>query len=66
VPKKDGKYPALLTVPGAGVRPYAGNIAMAEKGLITFEIGIHGIPVNMDVSVYNNLGGRCIEWISEF
>jgi len=51
VPKKEGKYPALLTVPGAGVRPYNGNIAMAERGLITFEIGIHGIPVNMDVSV---------------
>ena len=56
VPKKEGKYPALLTVPGAGVRPYNGNIAMAEKGMITLEIGIHGIPVNMDVSVYNNLG----------
>ena len=56
VPKKEGKYPALLTVPGAGVRPYNGNIAMSEKGLITFEIGIHGVPVNMDVSVYNNLG----------
>jgi cephalosporin-C deacetylase len=55
VPKKEGKYPALLSVPGAGVRPYNGNIAMAEKGLITFEIGIHGVPVNMDVSVYNNL-----------
>ena len=56
VPKKEGKYPALLTVPGAGVRPYNGNIAMAERGMITLEIGIHGIPVTMDVSVYNNLG----------
>ena len=33
IPKKEGKYPALLTVPGAGVRAYSGNIAMAEKGL---------------------------------
>jgi hypothetical protein len=31
VPKKEGKYPALLTVSGAGVRPYNGNIAMAER-----------------------------------
>ena len=56
VPKKEGKYPALLQVPGAGVRPYAGDIANAEKGIITFQIGIHGIPVNMDLSVYNDLG----------
>lgn len=56
VPKKPGKYPALLTVPGAGVRPYSGNIAVAEKGVITLEIGIHGIPVNLDPVVYTNLG----------
>jgi cephalosporin-C deacetylase-like acetyl esterase len=60
VPKKEGKYPAVLRVPGAGVRPYSGDIAMAEKGFITFEIGIHGIPVNMDVSVYNNLSAGAL------
>jgi hypothetical protein len=56
VPKGEGKYPALLNVPGAGVYPYAGNIAMAEKGLITLEIGIHGIPLDMDDKVYEDLG----------
>ena len=56
VPKKEGKYPALLQVPGAGVRAYSGDIANAEKGIITFQIGIHGIPVNMDPSVYLDLG----------
>ncbi|MFY9160418.1 acetylxylan esterase [Aquirufa ecclesiirivi] len=56
VPKKQGKYPALLHVPGAGVRPYAGDIANAEKGIITLQIGIHGIPVNLDPSVYTDLG----------
>ncbi|WP_138989818.1 acetylxylan esterase [Larkinella sp. C7] len=55
VPKQDGKYPALLRVPGAGIRPYNGNIADAEKGIITLEIGIHGIPVNLDPAVYLNL-----------
>jgi cephalosporin-C deacetylase len=55
VPKKEGKYPALLHVPGAGIRPYSGDIANAEKGIITLTIGIHGIPVNLDASVYNNL-----------
>lgn len=55
VPKKEGRYPALLKVPGAGIRPYAGDVAMAEKGVITLEIGIHGVPVNLDAQVYANL-----------
>ncbi|MFT3705846.1 MAG: acetylxylan esterase [Agriterribacter sp.] len=55
VPKKEGKYPALLQVPGAGVRAYSGDVVNAEKGIITFQIGIHGVPVNMDPSVYNSL-----------
>jgi cephalosporin-C deacetylase len=55
VPKKPGKYPAILKVPGAGIRPYMGDIEMAEKGIITLEIGIHGIPVTMDNNVYLNL-----------
>ena len=55
VPKKEGKYPAILRVPGAGVRPYAGMIAEADKGFITLEVGIHGVPVTMDPVVYDNL-----------
>lgn len=56
IPKKEGKYPALLQVPGAGVRPYSGDVANAEKGIITLQIGIHGIPVNLDPQVYADLG----------
>jgi len=54
-PKAEGRYPALLNVPGAGVRPYRGAVELAEKGLITFQIGIHGLPVNLDVAVYDGL-----------
>ncbi len=54
-PKAEGKYPAILYVPGAGIRPYNGDMWKAEKGIITFEIGIHGIPVNLDQNVYDNL-----------
>jgi cephalosporin-C deacetylase len=60
VPKKEGKYPALLQVPGAGVRPYAGDIANAERGIITFQVGIHGIPVTMDPGVYADLNGSTL------
>jgi len=55
VPKKEGQYPALLRVPGAGVRPYNGDVATAEKGVITLEVGIHGVPVTMEPHVYQNL-----------
>lgn len=49
------RFPALLRVPGAGVRPYTGSVSMAERGFITLEIGIHGIPVTLPASVYDDL-----------
>ncbi|HCO66872.1 MAG TPA: acetylxylan esterase [Dysgonomonas sp.] len=55
VPRGEGKYPAILKVPGAGVRGYSGDIGAANRGYIVFEIGIHGIPVNMTGDVYWNL-----------
>ena len=55
IPKQPGKYPAILEVPGAGVRPYSPNIKLAARGVIVLTIGIHGIPVNMDSSVYVDL-----------
>jgi cephalosporin-C deacetylase len=56
VPRAEGKYPAVLQVPGAGVRAYRGNGGMAAQGVITLQIGIHGIPVNLPASVYEDLG----------
>ncbi len=55
VPVKEGCYPALLRVPGAGVRPYGGDIWTASQGAITLEIGIHGIPVTMEQKVYDDI-----------
>jgi cephalosporin-C deacetylase len=55
-PVKPGKYPALLVVPGAGVHKIAPAIRLAEAGIITLAIGIHGIPLTMDPSVYQLLG----------
>ena len=55
VPVKAGKYPALLRVPGAGVRPYGGDVYTASQGAITLEIGIHGISVTMDQKVYDDV-----------
>lgn len=55
VPTKPGKYPAILKVPGAGVRPYGGDAGLCKKGVIVLEIGIHGIPVIKEQAYYDNL-----------
>ena len=66
VPVKAGKYPALLRVPGAGVRPYEGDIWTAAQGAITLEIGIHGIPVTMEQKVYDDIYHGALNWYWEF
>jgi cephalosporin-C deacetylase-like acetyl esterase len=54
-PKAEGRFPGVLNVPGAGVRPYRGLVDLAEKGMITLQVGIHGLPVNLDTVVYDGL-----------
>jgi cephalosporin-C deacetylase-like acetyl esterase len=55
LPRAAGKYPAVLSVPGAGVRPYRGLPELAARGLIVFQIGIHGVPVIQPQEVYDSL-----------
>ena len=57
-PKKPGKYPAVLQVPGAGIRPYSG-VNFGED-IISLEIGIHGISVTLPAQVYNNLSAGAL------
>jgi cephalosporin-C deacetylase-like acetyl esterase len=59
-PKAPGKYPALLSVPGAGIRPYRGLADIAARGVITLQVGIHGIPVTMEQSVYDSLSAGAL------
>jgi len=60
VPRAPGHYPAVLKVPGAGVRPYLGDPDLASKGIIVLEIGVHGIPVNLPKEVYDELGAGAL------
>lgn len=60
-PKAPGRYPALLRLPGAGVRPYTGDKSTAERGFITLEIGIHGVPVNLPAEVYERLQAGALD-----
>ena len=55
VPTKPGKYPALLRVPGAGVRPYSGDTYTAPGKAIVLEIGIHGVDVTRPQRFYDDL-----------
>lgn len=61
VPAKPGRYPAMLVVPGAGVRPYFPAIGVARRGVIHLAIGIHGIPVDRDSLLYNELRATALQ-----
>jgi cephalosporin-C deacetylase-like acetyl esterase len=65
-PKGDGPFPAVLQVPGAGVRAYRGGVELAEKGFITLQVGIHGLPVNLDPGVYEALGSGALNGYPSF
>lgn len=56
MPAKEGKYPAILRFPGAGIGEKGGDITHAAQGAIILELGIHGIPVNLSGSIYTDLG----------
>ena len=60
IPVNPGKYPALLRVPGAGVRPYSGDTYTATGKCIVLEIGIHGVPVTMEQKVYDDLANAAL------
>lgn len=60
VPRGAGPFPALLRLPGATVRAYTGVRDLAERGFITLEIGVHGIPVNQPPEIYAQLVGGAL------
>jgi len=66
-PKAPGKYPAILKVPGAGVRSYAGDPQLAARGAIVLEIGVHGIPVTMAKEIYDAMYGGALHsyWVNQ-
>lgn len=61
MPKAEGRYPAILRFPGAGVGEKSGDIAHAARGAIILELGIHGIPVNLTGStIYSDLNSGAL------
>lgn len=65
-PKKEGKYPALLRVPGAGVYGVSGIWKESYDNAIVLAVDIHGIPLDLDNSFYNNLGAGALDTYQGF
>lgn len=54
-PKAAGKYPVLMSPPGAGVKRMVPSTAFADQGFISLSIEIHGINPLLDVSTYGEI-----------
>lgn len=57
VPRGEGPFPAMMVPPGAGIRKLHGQKSWAERGFITLEVGVHGIPVILPEELYASLNG---------
>ncbi|MBR6655144.1 MAG: acetylxylan esterase [Alistipes sp.] len=55
VPTKPGKHPAILRVPGAGVRSLTPMTELDLADFVVLQVGIHSIPVNLPKEAYRNL-----------
>lgn len=54
-PKADGKYPAVLSVPGAGVRPTGPAAYWADKGFLSINLSVHDQPLLETAEFYQEL-----------
>lgn len=55
IPVKEGKYPAIIRFPGAGVHPSGGNLSIADKDVITLDLYIHPFPMHWKSEFYDGL-----------
>lgn len=56
-PKGEGRYPVVVSPPGAGVKPMdpLKTIFYAESGCIRFDMEIHGIDPSLDARTYKDI-----------
>jgi cephalosporin-C deacetylase len=54
VPKKQGPFPAVLTVPGAGVYPQNPVTDIARMGALSLSISVHDMEVDLPQSAYTD------------
>ena len=61
MPKAEGKYPVVMRAPGAGVHKIGGMIDEAKQGIITLDLGIHGLSLTQPDSYYANLANGSLK-----
>lgn len=66
IPKYKKQCPAILRLPGAGVWKLGPDISTASKGAIVLSIGIHGIPLTYNNSLYEDLRSNSLYGYSKF
>lgn len=66
IPKYKKQCPAILRLPGAGVWKLGPDISTASKGAIVLSIGIHGIPLTYDNSLYEDLRNNSLYGYSKY
>lgn len=56
-PRATGKYPVVVSPPGAGVKPMdpSKTLFYAESGCIRFDMEIHGINPSLDAETYRDI-----------
>jgi cephalosporin-C deacetylase-like acetyl esterase len=54
-PKAAGKYPVLLSPPGAGIKAISPATSYAEQGFISLSLEIHGISPLLDEATYKSI-----------
>lgn len=52
VPRKQGPFPAVLVVPGAGVYPQGPTTQYARLGAVTMNISVHDMDVDLPPAAY--------------
>ncbi|MBT4482398.1 MAG: prolyl oligopeptidase family serine peptidase [Candidatus Latescibacteria bacterium] len=55
VPEGKGTFPAVLFVPGAGVRPTSKATVFTRAGLAVLSINVHGIDPDKEIKYYQGL-----------
>jgi cephalosporin-C deacetylase len=58
IPEGKGPFPAVLFVPGAGVRPTSKATVFAKTGLAVLSINVHGIELDKENQYYQNLSAN--------
>lgn len=66
IPKGEGKLPAVVQYPGAGIYNIDAPVWLAEKGVIAMSVGIHAIPNDLDPEIYRDLDAGALNGYPTF